>query len=138
MSKMIKCCRCGKEKSEEEFRIRSSSSTGRQSACKECAKAYDKQWLKEHPKKSKKWIARANERRRETRIWFNEYKKTLRCCICGESHPGVLDFHHKDPIEKDKTVSDAVVQWGRERILKEVAKCDILCANCHRKLHYEE
>lgn len=50
-----------------------------------------------------------------------------------------LEFHHKDPSKKEVTLSRAVNNgWSIERMEKEIAKCVVLCANCHRKLHYEE
>lgn len=48
-------------------------------------------------------------------------------------------FHHRDPREKEITISEAMRRsFGRARILAEIAKCDVLCANCHVKLHARE
>jgi hypothetical protein len=56
---------------------------------------------------------------------------------CGESHPATLDFHHRDPNEKDFLLSSAARNgWGKERILREIEKCDVICSNCHRKEHW--
>ena len=83
--------------------------------------------------------ARITKRKQELQKWFHEYKKTLRCEECGESHVGCLDFHHKDRSEKEICLSGVIQQgWCKERIMKEVEKCIVLCSNCHRKLHYEE
>lgn len=68
--------------------------------------------------------------------WWRAFKATLSCEECGESHPDCLDFHHKDPAEKEMWLHQIGSRgWGRERILGEVAKCRVLCCNCHRKLH---
>jgi len=76
------------------------------------------------------------ERRRLLAEWFREFKTDLKC-KCGEDHIGCLEFHHTDPSQKDMTVAQAVHNgWGKERILAEVEKCEVLCANCHRKLHW--
>lgn len=48
-----------------------------------------------------------------------------------------MQFHHRDPSQKDFEVSMMVMGHSRERILDEIAKCDALCANCHLKLHWE-
>jgi hypothetical protein len=71
------------------------------------------------------------------RAWFTAFKKTLRCARCPESHPYCLDFHHLDPTVKSNTVP-ALVKKGvpKERVLAEIAKCVVLCANCHRKEHF--
>lgn len=43
-----------------------------------------------------------------------------------------MDFDHRDPGLKSYTVSRMVGRAGIVRIMAEVAKCDIVCANCHR------
>lgn len=85
----------------------------------------------------KYYIDKARVREKELYEWFHTLKSVLSCVKCGESHPACLDFHHKDPRKKDLSLSRAVQQgWSRERILGEIEKCDVLCSNCHRKLHY--
>ena len=93
---------------------------------------------------SRKWFAANKEKQRDyvkargkvIQDWFREYKKNLSCIRCGENHPSCLDFHHIDPSQKEVEVP-VLVSRGRsiENILKEIAKCEILCANCHRKEH---
>lgn len=73
----------------------------------------------------------------EKKKWFLDYKKTLKC-KCGESHPACIEFHHRNPKKKDDCVSNMALRgYSKKRILKEIAKCDVMCANCHAKLHYE-
>jgi hypothetical protein len=82
-------------------------------------------------------IDRVDKRRRETRQWLNEMKTKLKCEQCGENHPATLHFHHTDSTQKEKSVSNAAAQgWSITRIEKEIAKCVVLCANCHAKEHY--
>jgi hypothetical protein len=70
---------------------------------------------------------------------FNEYKQGLSCSECGFSHPAALDFHHRDPATKTDRVSGMAHNGrGWTRILAEIAKCEVLCANCHRILHHDE
>ena len=80
------------------------------------------------------------KRRAELRKWFREEVLAKKSCSkCPESHIACLDFHHRNPKEKDFAVSRAIDRkCSKEKILKEIAKCDILCSNCHRKLHWEE
>jgi hypothetical protein len=48
-------------------------------------------------------------------------------------------FHHADPETKETTVAEAVRRgFGRKRLLAEIAKCEVLCANCHAKHHAKE
>jgi hypothetical protein len=71
--------------------------------------------------------------------WFEDFKSGLACERCGESHAAVLQFHHSDPSQKDISLSNAIsAGWSRQRILREAAKCDVLCANCHMKHHARE
>ncbi len=77
---------------------------------------------------------------RKARIkrWLFEYKRDkLEGERCGESDPAVLDFHHTD--EKDMGVARMVNHgYSKESILAEIETCVVLCANCHRKHHFEE
>ena len=66
---------------------------------------------------------------------INEYKKTLCCKKCGEKRFYLFDFHHRNPEEKDYTISDHS-RANFETIKAEIEKCDVLCANCHREWHY--
>jgi hypothetical protein len=70
------------------------------------------------------------------REWLQAYKKTLRCSLCPETHPACLDFHHLDAATKVGRVSNyASFNFSIDRIKAEIAKCVVLCANCHRKHH---
>lgn len=57
------------------------------------------------------------------------------CVVCGETDVDVLDFHHVDPAEKSFNVSASWRKKGLQTVLEEVAKCVVVCANCHRRLH---
>jgi len=64
-------------------------------------------------------------------------KQQMKCLRCDENHPSCLSFHHRDPNTKEDIVSNMVCEaWSEKRILEEIAKCDVLCENCHRKLHW--
>jgi hypothetical protein len=66
------------------------------------------------------------------------FKKTLSCTKCGENHPATLDFHHviKDP--SNKKINKLISQNAWAVIPAELAKCVVLCANCHRIHHHDE
>ena len=66
-----------------------------------------------------------------------EYKNGL-SCKCGESHPSCLEFHHTGG-DKEISVGDAAGRgWSVARLMSEIRKCEVVCSNCHRKLHYLE
>lgn len=66
---------------------------------------------------------------------ITNYKKTLKCKKCGETRFYLFEFHHRNPKEKDYTISDHN-RASFETIKTEIDKCDVLCANCHREWHY--
>ena len=99
---------------------------------------YNAAWRKWYCANAQRKIEWQLRRRAAMRAWFLELKATKQCERCGERTVQCLQFHHRDPSQKDIEVSKAVLAWSRERILAEIAKCSILCANCHLKLHWEE
>lgn len=83
-------------------------------------------------------IARAAESRAKGRQQWQEFKSTLACVKCGENHPAALDFHHVIK-ENKKSVNRLLANNAYRAARKEVdEKCIVLCANCHRKHHFEE
>lgn len=83
---------------------------------------------------------RVNTRPNQKRIrrWLVDLKKTLACTKCGIDDYRVLEFHHRPGTEKLFNIGDKGNQgWGKDTILKEIEKCDVLCANCHRIESYK-
>lgn len=80
----------------------------------------------------------AESKRKDRREWFNEYKKEVGgCSSCSESHPACIDFHHTE--DKKESISTLVWQgYSKNKILDEIENCVPLCANCHRKEHYDK
>ncbi|MBX3290285.1 MAG: hypothetical protein KF855_13170 [Acidobacteria bacterium] len=73
------------------------------------------------------------------RRWLSEFKKTLKCERCGEDHPATLTFHHRDATEKEFEIANAInLGVGMKRLVAEIEKCEVLCANCHAKEHYSQ
>jgi len=62
--------------------------------------------------------------------------KGSKCSICGYNRcVEALEFHHRDNIEKEFSISNARFKKFDDRTKKELDKCDVLCANCHREVH---
>jgi hypothetical protein len=72
------------------------------------------------------------------RKWLECYKREKQCERCGVADFRVLDFHHGGSTEKDFNVSDFRYRAGFARLKEEVKKCTLLCANCHRIVHFKE
>lgn len=57
------------------------------------------------------------------------------CKYCGEKDPVVKQFHHRRPEEKMFNIGNAWHTQGMESVVVEMDKCDVVCANCHLKIH---
>jgi len=94
--------------------------------------------------KQKEYMKNPVNRRRRTEYeqrryrnfmhWLYQLKMASQCMRCGEKDPMCLDFHHRDPKLKVDSVA-TMSGRSREVVQAELDKCDILCANCHVKLH---
>lgn len=68
------------------------------------------------------------------RDFINNYKLDKKCLLCEETYPRALDFHHI--VEQSFKISDSKnLRKSIATIEQEIAKCILLCSNCHRKLH---
>lgn len=92
---------------------------------KERMRAHRKAWYERNREKQKAIVV---ERKKLIGAWLEDLKSKLACIKCGESHVAVLDFHHRNPEEKEIDVAQAVYcrGWSKERILEEIEKCDVL------------
>lgn len=84
------------------------------------------------PYTSKRDRADAQARYRDKMSAVVTDAKKVGCADCGESDPVVLDFHHRDPSQKLFNIGTA---RGKSvpKVVAEIAKCDVVCANCHRR-----
>ena len=90
----------------------------------------------ERNKERVKAATKRNKQKSRDAWW--EFKASLSCTICGEKHPATFDFHHPNRDEKDGCVNEFINQGRYGKAREEAAKCIVLCANCHRKLHWDE
>jgi len=99
---------------------------------KDHRRRYDLKYYEKHKKKLYE-----GKKKRELKYKL-EMIKALggKCTKCGYNKSiAALDFHHNGP-EKEKEIS-VLLKWvSKQKILKEAKKCILLCANCHRELHY--
>jgi 5-methylcytosine-specific restriction endonuclease McrA len=82
-----------------------------------------------------KYDARREAVRKRNKEYVWQYLQDKSCMECGEADPIVLEFDHRNPKEKDCSIADAmhIRMFSLVRLQKEIYKCDILCANCHRR-----
>lgn len=115
------CTKCGKELPITDYNWRDKAKGTRRSECKYCHSKYMKAKYQE---------------KKET---VSQIKEQCKCAKCGESRPYCLDFHHKDPSQKDNTIARLTSNtYALSAVFAEIEKCEVLCSNCHREFHYLE
>lgn len=95
--------------------------------CKDCHREYMKTYYRENPDKRDEHVSRRKARIKEQ---VNEYKVSRGCMDCGQSYPYyVLQFDHRG--DKKFTISKYMTSISIKSLWDEIAKCDVVCANCH-------
>jgi hypothetical protein len=121
---MIKCRSCEEFKDLSEFAYRGGGRKGLQADCNECSRV------------------RARTFRQDTRNKVSEYKLAKGCECCGfvAKHSSQLDLDHIDPETKTYKGAHKAYDagWSWSRVEQEIAKCTVLCKNCHALRTYEE
>lgn len=127
------CSKCRQKKPFEEFNFKNKQLDARQSSCKTCTRSE----IKRHYDNNKEYyLKKAKLRNRENKILVKKYiwNYLLKhpCIDCGINDPIVLDFDHQKG--KIDNVSELVRQrQSLNKIIKEIEKCVVRCANCHRR-----
>jgi len=97
-----------------------------------------KKWYAQNKKKKKLQSQKSRKRAVKRNRKYVEAYKIENPCTCNETEPCCLSFHHKNG-DKTGNISDMVNRgYSISRIQKEIDKCDVLCLNCHAKLHNKE
>ena len=95
-----------------------------------------REYERQHYADNKKYYAEKRDKHRKKKVkWLKEFKKSLSCEVCGESRVCCLEFHHTGDNKEINIAHAAHNAWSIERMLKEIEKCMVLCANCHRVVH---
>lgn len=99
-------------------------------------RAYDREWYASHPEYRKRQKELKAARREQIARWVKAWKAVQGCCVCGDHDPVVLDFHHRDGADKKFELGrGSFAGRSAKAVAAEIAKCDVLCANCHRRRH---
>jgi predicted HNH restriction endonuclease len=96
---------------------------------------YSKKYYADDKARSK---LRTKATKQRNRAMWEEFKATLSCALCDETHPATFDFHHVFPDKKNIKIHKILTNGAFKKLPDELAKCIVLCANCHRKLHHDE
>lgn len=104
--------------------------------CKTCKRrVVDRRRYENNPLRREMIADRCERNRAAKRAIVEQYLVTHPCVDCGEADPIVLEFDHVRG-EKASNISDLVVSGGLRKLMDEIAKCDVRCANCHRRATY--
>ena len=135
---MKKCYTCNIFKEEIDFNKNKCRADGLGSICRECGKVRSKRYYQENLEKHRQVTAkRKNRLIKEVQKKLIEYLEKNPCVSCGENDILTLDFDHIH--NKEKEICYVVGSgWCWDRVEKEINKCQVLCANCHRKKTHKE
>ena len=133
---MDKLCRkCKKEKDVSFFNKDRSNIDNLNAICKVCSREKARNY---HSKDYNGVIVKNKKLRRwKNQKYILNYLLTHPCVTCGEKDPIVLQFDHRE--NKVKAVSALANRcFSLEKIIIEISKCDVRCANCHIRRHSKE
>jgi hypothetical protein len=87
--------------------------------------------LEENKRRKREYASKRKNRRK---YWINKHKENKGCYLCDFKGPACCyDFHHINP--KSFELNSENYLRSLKAIFKEIRKCIIVCANCHRKIH---
>lgn len=107
-----------------------------------CKKHGETRFRNENKKDGNHWRcckcgSEATQKRRDTLKQMAIQHLGGSCSVCGYSKcSAALDFHHKDPAQKDFAISAKGHTRSWDKVKIELDKCVLVCANCHREIHY--
>jgi hypothetical protein len=131
MDGLKRCCTCKRELLRSEFNLRRAAFDGLQSRCRSCSRA----WYEAHRDGHIVVVVRRNAAfRADLKAKLAAYFAEHPCVDCGERDIRCLEFDHRDRSTKTANIAGllrAVVSW--DVIRQEIEKCDVRCANCHRR-----
>lgn len=127
-----RCYRCGEVKSVESFAWRRKAKGQRDTFCRPCRSAYGKE---HYAANRQRYIDQARIQKQQLRLerttYLLEYFDAHPCVDCGQRDPIVLEFDHLR--EKSFSIGAVLTCRSWRRILEEMEKCEVVCANCHRR-----
>lgn len=105
---------------------------GYQSYCRACQKEYDAAWYRSNKNQRK---AKVRADRKAHVDWLDSLKEGRPCADCGKLYPPyVMECDHLPGVAKELVIADTRRSaHAKERILAEIAKCELVRANCHRE-----
>jgi hypothetical protein len=134
MKKTKLCPSCKVQKDVTEFGVNNARLDGLQSQCRACKKLTQDNWYRKNRVEHQARVKRRRFDHRDRVVsQLLEYFRTHSCVDCGEPDPLVLEFDHVRG-QKKCAIQDMVNRGYRwQTISQEIDKCEVRCANCHRR-----
>lgn len=130
---MKKCPKCNQTKELDKFYKNRSRKDGLSRLCKLCKSSHERALIN------------------EAKEWYYEWKSSQGCYVCGEKRHYCLELHHvinrieyKGDWNKyrviGKIISSGTLSFEsrKAKVLEEAKNCIVVCANCHKEIHYLE
>ena len=128
-----RCCRCKQSKPLDEFSMRRRATGQRDTHCKPCRSAYGKEhYAANRQRYIQQSAARKAQLTQERVSYLMAYFEDHPCVDCGERDPVVLEFDHTGA-DKEFDIGAKLIHVRWQLILDEIAKCEVVCSNCHRR-----
>lgn len=126
---MRTCARCQQSLPLEDFGVHRREKGSLKHTCRPCTRAYGRDHYQrnkgDYLEKARRWEAKMKA--------LIDAAKNRPCTDCGQTFPPyVMDFDHLPGREKAFNVS-AGRAIGLAKVQAEIDKCDLVCANCHRR-----
>jgi hypothetical protein len=138
MENTKRCQKCSETKDVKKFSKDSKQKDGLQTWCKACSAAHSKIYYQKHAKKMRKQSNSAYKlRKARNKQWVRNFLEKHPCVDCGTGDVRVLEFDHCRGVKKQYVSRLVMDGYSIECIKTEIAKCDVVCANCHRIRTYE-
>lgn len=137
---MKQCNRCLQTKPLTDFNKKTRGSRESvQAYCKPCQSEYQREYYAANPITSYESIYKSRKKRHKALTAFlAEYLSTHHCVDCGEDDILVLELDHVED-DKEFSIYHALKNtYSLERLQREIDKCEVRCANCHRKRTAEQ
>lgn len=130
----MRCCACKDELPVDQFSFKNKKTGRRNTRCKACQKAYAAEHYKNNSDAYKVRATKSRpELRTRSRAWVQAYKTGSPCTDCGGVfHHAAMDFDHIHPGKVANVAVLAAEGASLKKLRDEIAKCDLVCSNCHR------
>jgi len=135
---MRRCTRCSHKGPDDTFGVKIKSKANDTGICKTCKSSYNASWYARNKAKHVACVHKNTKRYKDQARALTYKAKDVPCKDCGQRYPPyIMQFDHLDPEQKLTEVSRMISNgFSQATLLAEMAKCEVVCANCHAARTY--